>query len=115
LIVSEDGSKLTDKGNVVGGSRIYVMHGDLSMTSMPLTGLTDALSEQLRTKVSDETGLNGTYDVSLHWTQENASESDMRPNVESLITAVREQLGLELRPQNGFVDMVVIEAIDRPM
>jgi uncharacterized protein (TIGR03435 family) len=115
LLLSEGGSQLTDLGNVLGHSQIYVMHGDLNMTSMRLNALTNELSEQLRTKVSDETGLNGTYDVSLHWAEENASGSDMRPNVESIKTALREQTGLELQPQNGFVDMVVIEAIDRPI
>jgi uncharacterized protein (TIGR03435 family) len=62
--------------------------------------------------VIDKTGLPGKYNWTLKWTPENDKPTeDAGP---SLFTALEEQLGLKLEPQKGYVDVLVIEAVQRP-
>lgn len=63
--------------------------------------------------VVDETGLKGRYDFALHWLpdQIKAPEVDAAPG---LFTAIREQLGLELKATKGPVDVLVVDAVQKP-
>jgi uncharacterized protein (TIGR03435 family) len=56
-------------------------------------------------KVVDNTGLGGTYDLDLTW-----SDSAEGP---SLFTALQEQLGLKLDSQRGPVEVLVIDSVER--
>jgi uncharacterized protein (TIGR03435 family) len=71
-----------------------------------LVQLADHLSHPLDRPVIDKTGLHGTYDYVLEWANGDASPS--------LFTAIKEQLGLELRPAKGTLDMMVIDSVQRP-
>lgn len=64
------------------------------------------LSMQLSENVVDRTGMTGQYDFNLQWSQsaDNAS----------LFTAVQEQLGLKLVPQQAPSDVLVIDHIELP-
>jgi uncharacterized protein (TIGR03435 family) len=68
--------------------------------------------------VLDKTGLTGVYDFALDWTmtppQPNQSSGTAFPapspeSVASLLKAVPEQLGLELKPQTAPVEMLIID------
>jgi uncharacterized protein (TIGR03435 family) len=62
--------------------------------------------------VIDETGLNGTYDFALDWVPEfNTPPDASGPNFRE---ALKEQLGLKLEPQQGPVDILVIDRVDHP-
>lgn len=63
--------------------------------------------------VVDETGLTGRYDFALHWLpdQIKAPEGDAAPG---LFTAMREQLGLELKATKGPVDVLVVDNVEKP-
>lgn len=63
--------------------------------------------------VVDETGLTGRYYFALHWLpdQMKANEGDAAPG---LFTALREQLGLELKATKGPVDVLVVDTVQKP-
>jgi uncharacterized protein (TIGR03435 family) len=56
--------------------------------------------------VIDSTGLMGRYDLELKWTPGGA--------VPSLLTALQEQLGLQLQSQTGPIDTLVIDHVEKP-
>ena len=83
--------------------------GQIVAGSEPFAQLVSWLESVAGRRIIDETGLTGTYDVSLTWADTEADTT--RP---SLFTAVQEQLGLKLEPGRGPVNMLVIEHIERP-
>ncbi len=70
--------------------------------------------------VIDKTGLRGTYDFKLSFRPQlppDASGEVQSPELEnlpSIFDAVKDQLGLELVPQKGPVETLVIDHIERP-
>jgi uncharacterized protein (TIGR03435 family) len=74
--------------------------------------------------VVDKTGLAGNYTFSLTYTPEvgqgarfGAAVPDGRDtdsNVPSIFTALREQLGLELKSAKGPVEVLVIDYVEKP-
>ena len=62
--------------------------------------------------VIDKTGLNGTFDFTLDWVPEfNAPPDASGPNFRE---GLKEQLGLKLEPQQGPVDILVIDRVEHP-
>jgi uncharacterized protein (TIGR03435 family) len=60
--------------------------------------------------VVDKTGLKETYDFTLEWAPDQSPDS----SAPSLVTALREQLGLRLESQKSPVDILVIDSVDKP-
>jgi len=96
--------------------------GDSVMT---MTRLATMLSPRVDRPVEDRTGLTGTFSVDLQWTPEPqpAGASDEQrpsflppadPSGPSLFTALPEQLGLELQPVKGSIDILVVDHVERP-
>jgi uncharacterized protein (TIGR03435 family) len=104
-----------------------------SGTGIPMTdsagvgfqSLTGQLSLVLDKPVIDKTGLSGLFDVELKWSPDEtgsqaapAGDSGQpAPAVDegpSIFTAVREQLGMELKPAKGPVTVLVIDSVERP-
>ena len=76
------------------------------------------LSLQLGKNVVDQTGMTGQYDFNLQWS-ETAANSEGASNAvpaagPSLFDAIQEQLGLKLVPQQGPLDVLVIDHIEWP-
>jgi uncharacterized protein (TIGR03435 family) len=79
----------------------------------------------LNRPVIDKTGLTGYYDIDLKWTPD-ANRPDFGdvhnpadlpapdPNRPEIFTAIKEQLGLELKSEKGPVEVIVIDHIERP-
>jgi uncharacterized protein (TIGR03435 family) len=71
-------------------------------------------------KVVDQTGLTGYYSIALHWAPvDTANPSSNEPSAPepsgpSIFTAVKEQLGLELKPTKGPLDTIVIDHAEMP-
>jgi uncharacterized protein (TIGR03435 family) len=87
--------------------------------SMPI--FANILAAHLDDTVVDKTGLSGSYDFKLEFTPEHVGQGakdghEAAPNLEgpSLFTALREQLGLELRRQTVPVELLVIDHIEEP-
>ncbi len=94
--VGVDGARRTLDGEGIG-----MVNGD----NLPLSGLTENLSEALDRMVIDKTGLTGLFDVHLEWAD------DAGP---SIFTAVEEQLGLKLESARGPVEYLVIDRAEKP-
>jgi uncharacterized protein (TIGR03435 family) len=93
--------------------------------------LADELSTILWRKVIDKTGITGEYAFKLEWTPAlgeygpeaiglppgtgaEASPSAAYKGLPSIFTALKEQLGLRLEPQKGFVEVLVIDHVEKP-
>lgn len=94
-----------------------------SATGIPLDRLIRLiLAPRVRRPVVDRTGLTGTFDVTLRFrapdlptsTSAGVLEPGVDPDVPPIETAVREQLGLELRPIREPADVLVIDHIEPP-
>ena len=83
--------------------------------------MADRLSTLLGRTVVDKTGLTGIYDIELTYTP----DPDMGPPVPpgqpapdspgpSLFTAMQEQLGLKLVAGKGPVEVIVVDAAEKP-
>jgi uncharacterized protein (TIGR03435 family) len=71
--------------------------------------------------VLDRTGLSGIYTISLNFTLEDSRSAvpgtETTSTVDgglSVFTALKEQLGLELKSSKGPVSVLVVDNIDRP-
>lgn len=63
--------------------------------------------------VLDRAQMPGFYDIDLHWTPSNEQKDESADP--SIFTALREQLGLELKPAMAPIEVVVIDSIERPI
>ena len=71
------------------------------------------------TRITDETGLPGAYDLELTFAPEGPLPPGAPPaaadsDAPSLFTALREQLGLRLDGRRGPVEVLVVDRIERP-
>lgn len=105
LVVAKDGSKLQDKRDtrqnaITWGGTYYYPTGPGQVTFSEKTTLRNwshNLEDLLGVPVVDETGLPGTYTFSLEFTDPRDSRPRQADSPPDLFTAVKEQLGLELR------------------
>ncbi len=59
--------------------------------------------------VVDKTGLEGSYDCEMTWSQVGSDGPGA-----SLFTAVQNDLGLKLEPGKGLVEVLVVDGVERP-
>jgi uncharacterized protein (TIGR03435 family) len=65
--------------------------------------------------VVDHTGLGDQrFDYELRWAPMRRSGADTSSPGPSIFTALQEQLGLKLVPQEGSLDVLVVDSIARP-
>jgi uncharacterized protein (TIGR03435 family) len=117
----------------VAACRMFNFRNRLAHGSQPLAALTDYLSGLMRRVVVDRTGLTGRFDYELTWTPDQlppagspdrirvgGADIDLTggvqidPNGAALLTALREQLGLEVESARGPVQVFVIDRVERP-
>lgn len=113
LVAAKGGAKLKPKAeggasgmNTSGGQR----ESHLIATAVSMELLAGYVGNRLNRIVVDKTGLSDSYDFTLDWTQEEASDA----RVPSLIVALREQLGLNLQAQDSPVAVLVIDSLGKP-
>jgi bla regulator protein BlaR1 len=140
LVAAQNGPKLQETKFVDGpdgikGPRSLRVTGKglVAAQGVPMAILVRLLSEQVGHTVVDKTGLAGAYDFSLQWTpdQSQASQTPMfnltpagqqgssgtsstPASGPSIFTALQEQLGLELKSQEGPMQVLVIDHVERP-
>jgi uncharacterized protein (TIGR03435 family) len=85
--------------------------GMMSATSFPLARVAGTLGLVVERPVVDHTGLDGTFEIDLQWSSAAASASSDTPGI---FTALQEQLGLKLPPTTAPVEVLVVDAIERP-
>ena len=114
LVIARGGSKLTPTTHtqVSSGRNLH----DWSVESVTTDDLAKGLAGTLRRPVENQTGLPGRYDFHLKWSADrpdspSASAPDDAP---SIFTALKETLGLELKPTRGPVQVLVVDAAELP-
>ncbi len=87
---------------------------------VPMSLLARALGNLLECQVADDTGISGSFDVSLEYVPGNnllaRASVDGPPDTAgpAIFTALQEQLGLKLEARKGPVEVFVIGHADRP-
>jgi uncharacterized protein (TIGR03435 family) len=126
LVASGGPKKLTRRESPAGDTWVDIeghnlqtrMHG----TNARMDFLAFRLGEELDRPVVDNTGLKGTYDFEMNYTRElprnfpeggklNGEEPDT--SGPTLFVALKQQLGLELKPGKGPVDVIAVDRIER--
>ena len=111
LVAGSTGAGITKHDSPDWSSaRISNNDGHIEMTALPVSRFADELSDALGAPVVDRTGLSGTYDVSLWWDKSH-SAGDAAGTYSVLASAMREQLGLELVPEQQDLERFVIDSI----
>jgi len=123
LVVAKGGPKLKP---VEEGAKQGAQYGNMIVDKkFEISRLAPMLSLLLNMPVIDKTGLTGEYDMDLKWSPDPArlAFGDVRdpaelpapdPTRPEIFTAIKEQLGLELKAEKGPVDVIVIEHAERP-
>jgi uncharacterized protein (TIGR03435 family) len=81
--------------------------------------LARSLASTVYQQVEDDTGIVGSYDVSMDYAPYNENDNDLltpKPDtgVPSLFTAMQEQLGLKLEARKGPIEVFVIDRAEKP-
>ncbi len=80
-----------------------------------LDGLASALQAMVRQRVVNRTALTGAYDITVRWGDgRGPAEGASVEEIAAMMTALREQLGLELASTRAPDDVVVVDAVRRP-
>jgi uncharacterized protein (TIGR03435 family) len=96
------------------GGTVSGMRGHLSGSQATMKELAQALSRQLELPVIDMTQIQGSADFTLDWVPEEVpSDLKARGADESIFTATRRQLGLQLVVARASVDVIVVDHIER--
>ncbi|HEY3840511.1 MAG TPA: TIGR03435 family protein [Bryobacteraceae bacterium] len=116
LNVDKGGSKLHRSSKPDEG--FHVMSAEEISGPAPLDMLGRVLQGILGAPVEDDTHLDGKYDFELKWKANNSADPQAATAVASepeltIFTAVRQQLGLVLKPAKVPVDMIVIDHAER--
>ncbi len=103
VLVAPNGRTPALRGSEGGGSALSG-RGKIE-GNMALSSLAWMLEHELGRLVVDETGIEGNYDFELTWDPDDP---------DSVFAAVREQLGLELRPAKRPIEFLIVEAAKSP-
>ena len=97
-----------DPGQHYGGRTVPLT---LFATSLPtMTGLA-----AMPRPVIDETGLAGLYDFTLTWLHDpTGDDSTIVDNIANFRTALKNQLGLTLKPSHAPISFVLVDHVERP-
>jgi uncharacterized protein (TIGR03435 family) len=87
----------------------YMLQGGLRLQNASVEMLAGVLAHPTGRPVSNATGIEGRFDITLDYAPEGATDSALP----SIFTALQEQLGLRLMPQKVPVEIVVIDHVER--
>ena len=121
LTVAKGGAKLEENKDGADLEARNSGAGRESYRNFPMPIFANILAAHVADTVVDKTGLTSSYDFKLEFKPERAGDGasdghEPAPNLDgpSLFTALREQLGLELKRQIAQVELLVIEHIEEP-
>ena len=126
LVVENKGAKLTpsspqldDSGKPKAdrGHGLNNTNGHLTATAISMASFADwfVYLPECDRVVVDQTGLTGEYDFKLNWTEDNGNGVPPDAQLPGLFTALREQLGLELKAVKAPVNVVVVKSATEPV
>jgi uncharacterized protein (TIGR03435 family) len=112
-IVRPDGRPGPGLKPAAEGSRGFrEREGSLGTDKTTMTELVKELTGYAGRPIVDRTGLRGDWQLTLNWTPDGVDAAD--PDLPSIFTAVREQLGLRLEATRGPAEMLVIDGAEKP-
>jgi uncharacterized protein (TIGR03435 family) len=94
--------------------------GKMKGSKTDIGSVSAVLSVVLNRTVVDRTGLQGAYDLTLEWADDDLAADNARDpaapasNGPSIFTALREQLGLKLDSERGPVEVLVVDRAEEP-
>jgi uncharacterized protein (TIGR03435 family) len=124
LVVGKNGPKLHDAkpdevSNVQQGQP-----GHLIFRNQPLVTLVHTIANRMDTPVDDMTGLTGAYDFELDYTPDPtwlsspaggaAKGFPARSDPQDMVADAVEKLGLKLEARKAYVEVLVIDHVERP-
>jgi uncharacterized protein (TIGR03435 family) len=86
----------------------------MRMTNMSMGEFAPDLGYFLGRPAVDHTGLTGRYDFQLKWTADESHTPTDGTAPPLLFTAIQEQLGLKLEPAKAAVEVLMVDAVQRP-
>jgi uncharacterized protein (TIGR03435 family) len=114
LIVGKGDSKLHETTHENEEQGLRQAGHSFTFTNATMATLISVLSQVAGRKVLDKTGLGGQYDFTLSYAPDrdgaSGGGSDNLP--ESVFTALREQLGLDLETQRSQIEFIVVDNIE---
>jgi uncharacterized protein (TIGR03435 family) len=93
--------------------------GRLVATAVTIPDFASVLSSSVDRPVVDRTGLEGNFDLEVEGVEirpDGPVGPSNRPSdtTRSIFTTLPEQLGLKLQPREGRVEVIVVEAVEKP-
>jgi uncharacterized protein (TIGR03435 family) len=121
LVLGKGGPRLHETSHEDGKPGLRQSGYSFTFTNADMSNLVGVLSQLTRRKVVDRTGLRGQYDFTLSYAPNRGGadpeQSNVSPAADSLpdtvFTALREQLGLNLEAQKSQVEFIVVDHLDR--
>lgn len=106
----------------ISGNNLTYGGPNILARNTTMTSFVEALQMALDRPVIDKTGLTGGFDFELHWRPDNtqfggrggALPAASDSNRVDLLTAVQQQLGLKLEPQNAATDVIIVDQAEKP-
>ncbi len=113
LVVGKNGAKFKTAESETGiSSNSSRTHWHVS-AKVSMHRFAEFLSDEAGRPVVDQTGLSGTYELTLDWAPDDAATANDATAGPSIFTALQEQLGLKLDSTKGPVEMLVIDHAER--
>lgn len=112
LVVAIGGSKLRLSGDEPGFGMTDTGSITFKKTTVSIFG--NVLSGVLGRKVIDMTGLQGNFEVDLHWTPNERADPHPDNDGPSVFTAIQQHLGLRLESSKGPVEILAIDRANKP-
>ena len=120
LIVGKGGSKLRETTHESEQPGLRQVGHSFTFTNATMANLIGVLSQVAGRKVLDKTGLSAQYDFTLSYSPDNGVAGRDGSNVspaadsfpDSVFTALREQLGLDLESQRIEIEFIVFDHLE---
>jgi uncharacterized protein (TIGR03435 family) len=93
-----------------GGSSSRSGDGELNFQNATIDSLARHIESRLRRPVINETGLRDRFDIVLSW----GAPGEPRPGPEALKKAITDRLGLELKPEQRDVEILLVQKEKKP-
>jgi uncharacterized protein (TIGR03435 family) len=113
LIVGKGGSKLRETTHESEKPGLRQVDHSFTFANATMANLVGVLSQVAGRKVLDKTGLSAQYDFTLSYAPDHGGSGDGSDSLpESVFTALREQLGLDLEPQRSEIEFIVVDHLE---
>jgi uncharacterized protein (TIGR03435 family) len=108
LVSAKGGAKVTPESTPGERASGYITQDEVNGTNIEMGAFASMLASPAGRPVQDQTGLQGKYTIKVQF----APVSDAESTLPSIFMAVKEQIGLELKPSQVPVQTLTIEHLN---